>query len=128
MKISNLLQTTTILVFFGFLASTSTLRAQNREESRFKVQGNCEMCKERIETALDVKGMVVADWDVHTKELFVVYNPKKIKLSDIHKLVQNAGHDTDCGLAPAEAYAKVHGCCKYREEPEEVGHKGHGHD
>ena len=85
------------------------------------------MCKERIETALDVKGVVLADWNVDTKDLHVVYNPKKISLTDIHKKVQEAGHDTDCGKAPEESYAKVHSCCKYREAPEEPDHSGHGH-
>jgi len=110
-----------------FLALTQSVSAQNRAETQFIVDGVCEMCKERIETALDVKGVVRAEWDEHTHKVTVVYNPKKIDIPEMHRLVQNAGHDTDCGKAPDEAYAKVHGCCKYREEPEHDGHEGHGH-
>ncbi|MBI1315434.1 hypothetical protein GC167_01045 [bacterium] len=113
-----------------FVLCTLPALGQNRAETQFTVQGVCGMCKERIETALDVKGVIRAEWSEETHKVFVVYNPKKIEIAEMHRLVQNAGHDTDCGKASDEAYAKVHGCCKYREEPEHDGHgshDGHGH-
>jgi periplasmic mercuric ion binding protein len=84
----------------------------------FKVEGNCGMCKDRIENALSVKGIKTADWNVKTKMLTVVYVPAKISEEQIHKIIAKAGHDTEKVTATKEDYQDLHGCCKYRENPE----------
>jgi copper chaperone CopZ len=86
-----------------------------KEEATFEVSGVCGMCEDRIESALDVKGIVVADWDLETKQLHVVYNSKKISEEDIHALLNEVGHDTEKSRATAEQYEGLHGCCKYRD-------------
>lgn len=99
------------------LFSAFTVRATNeekKEEATFEVSGVCGMCEDRIESALDVKGIVMADWDLETKQLHVVYNPKKISEDDIHALLNEVGHDTEKSRATAEQYEGLHGCCKYR--------------
>jgi hypothetical protein len=63
----------------------------------FKVSGACEMCKQRIEQTLKLKGISSAVWDVDTKMLALSYNPQKISFSKIHKLIAGAGHDTELG-------------------------------
>jgi periplasmic mercuric ion binding protein len=80
-----------------------------------KVEGNCGMCKDRIENALSVKGIKSADWNVKTKMLTVVYVPAKISEQQIHKIIAKAGHDTDKVKATKEDYEGLHGCCKYRD-------------
>lgn len=82
--------------------------------SEFKVYGACDMCKSRIEEALDVKGVKFSEWNKDTKNLKVVYNSEKIALDDIHKLLTKVGHDTDKMKATDEDYNALHGCCKYR--------------
>jgi hypothetical protein len=84
-------------------------------EARLKVSGVCGMCKSRIETTLDVKGVKYANWDRNTDTLLVVYKPSKISLDRIHTLLAEAGHDTDKAKASDEAYRKVDECCRYRE-------------
>ena len=59
--------------------------------------------------------MKFAEYDVKTKELKIIFNEKKINLKEIHELIAKAGHDTKEVKASDEAYANVHGCCKYRE-------------
>jgi mercuric ion binding protein len=86
-----------------------------RVEATFRVEGLCGMCEERIETALDRKGVVVADWDAHSRMLRVVYKPALITEAEIHATLAAAGHDTEQAKAPDAAYAGLHGCCKYRE-------------
>lgn len=83
--------------------------------THFKVYGNCTMCKKRIETALDHKGIKEAVWNVKSKELEVVYNNSKISELEIHELVAAAGHDTDLVKAKDEVYATLPFCCLYRD-------------
>jgi hypothetical protein len=80
-----------------------------------KVYGNCGMCKERIERALDFKGIKKATWDPATKNLQVIYVPSKINEYRICELVAAAGHDTDAVKAKDEVYAELPFCCLYRD-------------
>jgi hypothetical protein len=73
------------------------------------------MCKERIETALDSKGIKMAQWDAKTKNLEIAYNSSKITEQQIHELVAAAGHDTEKVKAKDEVYAKLPFCCLYRD-------------
>ena len=41
----------------------------------FKVSGNCEMCKARIEKAAKIDGVIKAEWSDETKLLTLVYEP-----------------------------------------------------
>lgn len=77
--------------------------------------GNCEMCKKRIEDALDVNGIKYASWNSTTKQLELVYNPKKIDEQEIHNLIAKAGHDTEKAKAPDTVYASLPFCCLYRD-------------
>ena len=102
----------TILLCAGF----SGAQAQSKtSRSEFKVYGNCGMCKNRIETALDHPGIKFAEWNTETKNLEVVYNNRKITEKEIHKLIADVGHDTDSVKANTEVYAKLPFCCLYRD-------------
>jgi periplasmic mercuric ion binding protein len=83
--------------------------------STIKVYGNCSMCKKRIETALDHKGIKKAEWNTKTKELKVIYSSAKITEQQIHEIVAKAGHDTDKVKAKEETYASLPFCCLYRD-------------
>ncbi|HET9053511.1 MAG TPA: heavy metal-associated domain-containing protein [Cyclobacteriaceae bacterium] len=109
-----------ILVFFGLF--TSTVFAQTTPAvsakivtANIKVLGNCGMCKDRIEKALDTKGVKQAKWNIATKNLEVVYVPEKITVKQIRELVSAAGHDTDSTKAKDAVYAKLPFCCLYRD-------------
>ena len=102
---------TLIVSLFAFNLSATVL---HDETSTFKVYGNCEMCKKRIETTLQKNQHIKkATWDVKTKMLTVVYDPHMISLDAIHKIVADAGHDTDKVKASDAVYNKLPGCCKY---------------
>src|SRR5882757_549487 len=88
-----------------FLAVSSIAYSQSKTTtSTIRVYGNCAMCKKRIETALDHKGVKLAKWDPKTKELEVVYNSEKITEMQIHEIVASVGHDTDKVKAKDEVY------------------------
>ena len=76
----------------GILAASFGLSAQvsNTKDTiiTFKVFGNCEMCKERIEKAAKGKGIVKANWDIDTKILTLlinVYQPLTTSLIKAYK-------------------------------------------
>lgn len=103
------------LLILMALAFSSASFAQKKAEIEFHVSGVCGMCETRIEKALDVPGVIMAEWDVETKKAKVAYKTKVISEEQIHQLIANVGHDTDKIKATDEAYANMHGCCKYRE-------------
>ena len=109
----------TILVLFAAAFST-ILSAQSKADITFGVSAVCGMCEERIETAFDVKGIVMADYDLKSKKLNVVYKTKVFPdVLDVHRIAANVGHDTEKVKATDEAYNSLHHCCKYREGAKE---------
>jgi periplasmic mercuric ion binding protein len=112
MKTNNI----TILIFlFAAFLSQNAFAQGKTVKANIKVFGNCGMCKERIETALDQNGVKLASWDSKTKNLEVVYNSKKISEQQIHELIAGVGHDTEKVKAKNDVYAKLPFCCLYRD-------------
>lgn len=106
-KIKILVTATALVVCFQGVAQSKF------KEINFKVQGNCGMCEKRIESALDLNGIKVADWNANTKSCKVVYKTAIFREDEIHQIVANLGHSTDKIKATKENYDKLHSCCKY---------------
>jgi mercuric ion binding protein len=105
--------------FFYIIAITLlslSAYGQKTVKSTIKVYGNCVMCKNRIETALDQNGIKSAQWDPKTKNLEVVYNSNRISELKIHEIIAAVGHDTDKVKAKDEVYAQLPFCCLYRDK------------
>ena len=51
----------------------------------------CGMCEERIENALDLKGISFASWNQETKICNVTYDMKKVSEKEIHQLLSKIG-------------------------------------
>lgn len=86
------------------------------EHQEFKVSGNCEMCKERIETAAkSVAGVASAEWSAETKMLHVSFDDGKTSVDAIQKAIAKSGHDTGKYKAPDDVYKALPECCLYRE-------------
>jgi copper chaperone CopZ len=106
-----------ILVFFSLSLSTALLAQTPRTiTTSFNVSGICGLCETTIEKAMDVKGVVVADFNLENNVLTVTYKPKKITEDQLHALLNEVGYDTEKSKATEEQYAKTHDCCKYREQ------------
>jgi copper chaperone CopZ len=102
---------------FLFLIFSNSLFSQNDiKTEKIKVNGNCVMCKKRIESALVMKGVTNAIWDLDTKELTINYMPSKTNLTKIRKRIAKIGHDNEEFKADAKTYDKLHACCKYERE------------
>ncbi|RYF97382.1 MAG: copper chaperone [Chitinophagaceae bacterium] len=113
-----------LLGLIGGTASLSTASAQDMKTDSFKVYGNCEMCKSRIEKAAHAEGISTAKWNVDTKMITVSYDPGKTTSEAIKKRIALVGHDTDEHKAKDSTYHKLPGCCLYdRKKGEASPHK-----
>ena len=86
------------------------------ETTTFKVYGNCEMCKKRIETSLKKQGVKSANWNVDTKIITVVYDVHSISVDDMHKSIAAVGYDTIKEKASDKVYNNLPECCQYERE------------
>lgn len=116
----NIMKTIKILFITVLASLVSTIvvgqeKKKKTTEINFNVNGICEMCKDRIENALDVKGIKFSEWNVETHNCTVVYKPTIISEKEIHQLIADVGHDTDSIKATEEVYKNIHHCCKYRD-------------
>src|SRR5688572_31945420 len=82
------------IITFICIAFAAVAQKDNKKvvTADIKVYGNCGMCKERIEAALDTKGVKQAKWDPTTKNLNVVYVPdrKSTRLNSSHSQISYA--------------------------------------
>jgi copper chaperone CopZ len=105
----------TNLIFSFLLVSIITINALavGLQTEKFKVWGNCGMCKKTIEKSLKIDGVKKASWDVKSKEITVSFDPKKTNLKTIQNAICEAGYDNDGCKGNDAAYSKLHSCCKY---------------
>ena len=98
--------------------SMNSISAQETKKvitAEFKVEGVCNMCKERIENAALIKGVKFAEWSKEKQVLKVIYKSKHTDELSIHKAVAKAGHDTEKEKASSAIYGKLPNCCAYRD-------------
>ena len=124
------------MLFLGAaLLFTSSSFGQKTVETSFWVAGVCNSCKHRIETALDMKGVKYANYELSTHTLTVAFKSKKVTEDQIHVALHAIGHDTSKGKCSDQEYSKISNCCKYRDlKPGETpscggdGHRDHDDD
>lgn len=95
-----------------FLLFATFVSAQNLSKNQFQVKGNCEMCKERIETAAKKAGAKSAQYSIDSQTL-TIETSEKVSPEDVLKKVAEAGHDNEKFKASDETYDKLPGCCHY---------------
>jgi periplasmic mercuric ion binding protein len=107
-----------IVVFLLIIFSSSIAFAQQNKDivtEHYKVSGNCEQCKKRIENAAFVKGVKRAEWDVKTQELTVTFRSSQTSANAILQHIAKAGHDNELVKAEDADYKKLPHCCAYKE-------------
>ena len=116
MKHVKLMLAIVLFIGIGKIASAQTDSKKTAPKTEtFKVWGECEMCKARIEKAAKAEGAISADWVVKTKMLTVTYDPAKTSTDALSKKMAAVGHDTEKYKAGDEAYTKLPGCCHYEK-------------
>jgi len=105
-----------ILSVFTFTVAQGQEKSTSVVEETFKVEGVCDMCKKRIESAaLRTKGVKLAEWDKKTQDLKVVYNSNKTSEEAIKQAVADHGHETATIPADTSAYQNLPACCRYKD-------------
>jgi copper chaperone CopZ len=124
---------TFFIVFLAILFNLG-LSAQNKnlKNESFKVSGNCDMCKNRIETAAKSAGATSASWDVKSKMLAVTFDASQTNSDAIAKKVAMAGHDAKNFKAEEKTYKSLPACCQYDRsgkpgQSDEMNHSHEGH-
>jgi copper chaperone CopZ len=95
------------------IAQTTSGNPGNKKTETFKVWGNCDMCKSRIEKAVKSEGATAADWNKNTKILTVTFDPSKTSVDLFSKKLAAVGHDTEKYKADDKAYQALDACCQY---------------
>lgn len=113
-----------IVLALTLLVGTVTFAQNKNAKATVEVDGVCNMCKERIEkAAIKAKGVKVANWDVNTHELKLIFDERKTTLKSIQQSVAESGHDTKEVKATDAAYHSLHTCCLYRDDTVRDDHK-----
>lgn len=114
------MKTNKLIVSFLFTMIIISLSAQYPvlyKTTTFKVDGDyCGFCKKRIEEAAMIEGVRKAEWNMDSKILTLVYDPKIVKIDDVQKSIMSVGHDTEKYKAPDSIYYELPETCRYRIE------------
>jgi cation transport ATPase len=110
-------------IVFGMMLLFVTFSSQAQEKKNknakytIEVNGNCDICKKRIEkAAFSVAGVKSAVWNIGTHQLELILNEEKCSVLDVKKALAKVGHDTDDVKATDEDYKKLHMCCQYERK------------
>ena len=89
-------------------------KPKNNVKTKFIVLGNCDLCQKRIEkAALSVKGIKMANWEIPSNEITIIYDQRKVDIVSIHKSISAIGHDTEKSVSPFSVYNALPLCCQY---------------
>jgi len=106
-----------MMLLFVALSTQAQVKKSKNAKYSIEVNGNCDLCKKRIEkAAFSVSGVKSAVWDVESHQLALILNEEKCSVLDVKKALANVGHDTDEVKASDEVYQKLHSCCQYERK------------
>ena len=109
-----------IILILMLMVGLSTLAQEKKNKNAkfdIEVNGNCGMCKKRIETAAySVKGVKSAHWNSEDGVLHLMLNEEKCTLAEVEKAIAKVGHDTKNVKATQADYDNLHGCCQYERK------------
>lgn len=109
-----------------FLLSTQFILAQNLSKNQFKVKGNCEMCKERIENTAKKAEAKIATYSIDLQTL-TLETDSNISTDEILKKIAEAGHDNEKFKATDANYEALPGCCHYDRNSQPKTTENHEH-
>jgi len=107
-----------LIIFLTIIFSSLATFAQEKDivTETYKVDGNCNMCKKRIEEAAYIKGVKRAEWNKDTHQLTVIYRPSKTTADQVLEAVAKAGHSSEKITATEKDYNSLPDCCHYKSK------------
>jgi copper chaperone CopZ len=106
----------TLVMFLVVFTVNAQEKQQKSKNASYEipVNGNCKMCKKRIEKACySVKGVKKAEWHQDHQDIHLVIDETKCSAEDVAKAIAAVGHDTSSVKAEDAIYDKLHSCCNY---------------
>lgn len=101
-----------IIALWAFIVLPFINYTQN-DTTRITVEGNCNMCKNRIEQYAKMNGVSYANWSGTTQELALIFDTNITTLDSIEIAIANQGHATSNYYASEYHYNQLPECCKY---------------
>lgn len=111
----NLIKSIAVLCSIILITGMALVNPPKKTTITFKVFGICGDCKERIEDALDRKGIYKALYNFKTQQVTITYKTGMFKEEQFHNMVAMVGHDTELVKADNVVYSNLPECCKYRD-------------
>ncbi|MFC2137998.1 heavy-metal-associated domain-containing protein [Bacteroidota bacterium] len=102
-----------LVALIAIYTTSAFSQKTNKDTLVINTSAQCEMCKERIEKNLVYEtGIIDANLDLETKQVFVIYKTNKISDSEIKQVISKIGYDADDVKADEKAYNKLPLCCQ----------------
>lgn len=102
-----------ILLLLIFILPVVSFAQSDNDTVFIQTSAQCGTCKKKIEHEMAfVKGVKTLNLDVKSRQLMVVYNPKKINTEGLRQTLSKIGYDADSVAADPKAYMKLPECCK----------------
>jgi mercuric ion binding protein len=106
-----------VLALLIFCSAMTQAQAPKTATAKFKVYGNCETCKKRIEKVTKgMNGVESGVWDVNTKIFTLKYDPSKVQPKEVEAKIAQAGHDNELHMADQKTYKSLPECCQYKRK------------
>ena len=106
-----------LIILMFFLSFNSFAQKVKWVKETVLVSGNCDMCKEKIETATkSIEGVKSAKWNSYSQKLKLKFNSELTSTNIIEKEIANIGYDTQNFKASDKSYNNLHFCCKYERK------------
>ena len=91
----------------------TTISMAGNKVVKIKTSAICDMCKNRIELAVNnLEGVKKSLLNLDSKVIKVKYNTDKLSETDIRAAIADAGYDADDMPKNLEAFEVLPGCCK----------------
>lgn len=96
---------------------TSCGNNANITEKKVWVRGNCDMCKDRIETHVKrINGVKSATWNANNEELNVSFDSTLTNQDAIETICAKVGHATKTKISEGKAIDELPDCCRPEEK------------
>ena len=108
-----------LILLVSFIGITVQAQEKKNKNAKYEVavNGNCDMCKKRIEkAALSVKGVKSATWHIDHQDLHLILDENKCTVDQVQQAIAKVGHDTEKFKATDEDYEQLHTCCMYERK------------
>ena len=98
-----------VLITIVFSFAGCDAKINNPKTETYKVYGNCNTCKKRIEKVIKDRNNAKGNWNTDSKILTLTYDTKKTNADEVLKRIADIGHDND-KFAANDVGLPMNGC------------------